>query len=431
MSFVSLFLVVIFMIFAAGGTSPPMAQAQSFTISTRLTNTSTSAFRHKLRQKLLSQTTETRPLNLDPGTVFPALPSGMVYVSAHIGTPPLTINLALDTLFPFTWVQSVDCQKCFNVSPPFSNFDPKKSTTFQLLPPTNTTICSPPLAHLSAGAGSSCVYDAGYSRGIYGIDEFHLLSPLSSSSSSSSSTNLIAFGCGIRSMVDFDGGWGYNPIGGMIGLGKGHPSSIVSQLGSDRFSYCLPGRSDSHSGQPTLNFGSDAFIDASATNVQTTPISGHEYYNYLNLTTITVNGDVVYIMPETSSRAKLVLLDTGEPTTWFVEDAYYGLQDGLVRYFAEIYGWKEPKIVYPSVYDLCYDLPTNMSSIVFPKVAIQFLGGASLDLQDAFKIFPDEHQFCMVLKEGAPNVVGVYQQMGYRFLFDLAQSKLSFAPNMC
>ena len=128
MSFASFILAGIIMMFATGGTPPPMAQAQSFTIHTRLTNTS--GFIHKLRHKL------TRPLHLDQG-----MPSG---------TPPLTINLALDTLFPFTWVQTVDCRRyCFNLSYPFSNFDPRKSTTFQLLPPKSkqhhhllTTHCS-------------------------------------------------------------------------------------------------------------------------------------------------------------------------------------------------------------------------------------------------------------------------------------------------
>ncbi|XP_050383916.1 aspartyl protease family protein 2-like [Argentina anserina] len=363
------------------------------------------------------------------------MPSGLVYVSAHFGTPPLTVNLALDTLFPFTWVQTVGCHRnCFNLSYPYSNFDPRKSTTFQLLRPNNTTFCFPPISHPSRN-GSSCVYDGRYSRGIFGIDEFQLLSP----HSSSSSTNRIVFGCDLDSNMDFNGGWDFNPIGGMIGLGKGHPSSIVSQLGSDRFSYCLPSLSQSLSGQPTLNFGSDAFIDSSATNVQTTPISSRssagppeEFYNYLNMTGITLNGEVVYMMPETSSLAKLVLLDTGEPDTWLVEDAIFSLQDGVVRYFAETYGWKAPKIEpIPRTYVCCYDLPTNLSGIIFPKIAIQFVGGASLELHNAFEIFPDQHEFCMVIREGAPNTVGVYQQMGDRFWFDLAQSKLSFSPNMC
>ncbi|XP_004291992.1 PREDICTED: aspartic proteinase CDR1-like [Fragaria vesca subsp. vesca] len=427
MSFASFILAGIIMMFATGGTPPPMAQAQSFTIHTRLTNTS--GFIHKLRHKL------TRPLHLDQGIVFPSMPSGLVYVSAHFGTPPLTINLALDTLFPFTWVQTVGCRRyCFNLSYPFSNFDPRKSTTFQLLPPNNTTICSPPIAHPSR-SGSLCVYDAGYSGGIFGIDEFQLLSPFPSSSS----TNRIAFGCDLQSQVDFNGGWDFNPIGGMIGLGKGHPSSIVSQLGSDRYSYCLPGFAQSQSGQPTLNFGSDAIIDASATNVQTTPLisstlssAPEQFYNYLNMTAVTVNGDVVYMMPENSS-ANLVLLDSGSPDSWLIEDAIFSLQDSIVKYFAESYGWKHPKIESESArgYPCCYDLPSNLASVVFPKVAIQFLGGASLELHNAFEIFAAEHEFCMVIREGAPNVIGVYQQLGYRFLFDQAQSELSFAPNMC
>ncbi|KAK9919650.1 hypothetical protein M0R45_028236 [Rubus argutus] len=430
MSLVPFFLVIITVMFAIGGTPPPMAQAQSFTIKARVSNMS--SLDHKLRQKLLTQISKTRVLDLDHGIINPHLPSGLFYVNAHIGTPPLSINLALDTFFPLTWVQSVDCQDCFSVSYPLSNFDPKKSTTFQPLPPNNSIICSPPIAHPSA-AGSTCAYEAGYSRGIFGIDKFYLSPP-----STGAAANLIAFGCGTRSFVDFDVGWDFNPIGGMLGLGKGHSSSIITQLGSDRFSYCLPGRSLSHPGQPTLDFGSDAdaSLHASATNnIQTTQIFFDEF-NYLNMTTITLNGEIVYTMPETGAGAKLVFLDTGEPSTWLVEEPYFSLQDAVVRYFADKYGWKEPRPSFDPekggiAFDLCYDIPANLSSVVFPTVAMQFLGGASLELQDVFEIFPEFHAMCMVIREGAPNVVGVFQQMGYRFLFDLAQSKLSFAPNMC
>ncbi|KAL6142742.1 hypothetical protein ACLB2K_061018 [Fragaria x ananassa] len=371
--------------FATGGTPPPMDQAQSFTIHTRLTNTS--GFRHKLRQKL------TRPLHLDQGIVFPPMPSGLVYLIA------------------------VDTASTFHIHFPTSTPENPPHSNFSLQSPNNTTICSPPIAHPSR-SGSLCVYDAGYSGGIFGIDEFQLLSPFPSSSS----TSRIAFGCDLQSQVDFNGGWDFNPIGGMIGLGKGHPSSIVSQLGSDRYSYCLPGFAQSQSGQPTLNFGSDAIIDANATNVQTTPLisstlssAPEKFYNYLNMTAVTVNGDVVYMMPENSS-ANLVLLDSGSQDSWLIEDAIFSLQDSIVKYFAESYGWKHPKIESESArgYPCCYDLPSDLASVVFPKVALQFLGGASLELHNAFEIFAAEHEFCMVIREGAPNrlVSLLLQQVG-------------------
>ncbi|KAL6142744.1 hypothetical protein ACLB2K_061020 [Fragaria x ananassa] len=55
-------------------------------------------------------------------------------------------------------------------------------------------------------------------------------------------------------------------------------------------------------------------------------------------------------------------------------------------------------------YPCCYDLPSDLASVVFPKVAIQFLGGASLELHNAFEIFTAEHEFCMVIREGAPTL---------------------------
>ncbi|KAL6139311.1 hypothetical protein ACLB2K_064588 [Fragaria x ananassa] len=336
--------------FATGGTPPLMAQAQSFTIHTRLTNTS--GFRHKLRHKL------TQPLHLDQG-----MPSGLVYVSARFGTPPLTINLALDTLFPFTWVQTVavDTASTFHIHFPTSTPENPPHSNFSLQ-------ITPPSAH-------------------HPLLIHRVLVP-----------------CVFTTLV-----------------------IAVAYLESTSSSCCRPSpplqltelHSASQSGQPTLNFGSDAIIDASATNVQTTPLisstlssAPEKFYNYLNMTAVTVNGDV-YMMPENSS-ANLVLLDSGSPDSWLIEDAIFSLQDSIVKYFAKSYGWKHPKIESESArgYPCCYDLPSNLASVVFPKVAMQFLGGASLELHNAFEIFAAEHEFCMVIREGAPNVIGVLPAAG-------------------
>lgn len=374
--------------------------------------------------------THTSSKSLDPGMISPT-PTSIYYVEAEVGNPQYPVRLAVDTVSPLTWLQSADCELCFPIS---FTFDPRNSTSFKRLPSTSS-ICSPPVGFPTS---NGCLYDVVGTKGYLGVDQFFLSSHLSTSTGASAQ---IAFGCGINNTVRFDTGLGFDIIGGMIGLGRGHPSSILSQLSSDRFSYCLssPDVPEDPNRQPTLDFGADAYINQTIRGLQTTLLAGDSSYNYLNLTLMRLNGEIVFMAVNPSQpKGKYVILDTRSPLTKLVNEAFYGLQSGAVDYFAKSYGWTQP--IDPgktkSGYDLCYNLPKNMSAsdIVFPAVEMEFLGGAIFQLRRAFVTLEDVREVCMtivLMYPGGPNVVGVDQQMGFRFLFDYAESTVSYAPDMC
>ncbi|XP_062003457.1 aspartic proteinase nepenthesin-1-like [Rosa rugosa] len=355
-------------------------------------------------------------------TYINGTPSSLFYVKVDVGSPPFPVTLALDTISPLTWLQPAECEVCFPLSFPF---DPINSTTFYPLP-SNSNICSPSIAYPSSGG--VCMYDAAETlgtKGYFGVDYF--------------GRNQIAFGLGVNNTVVFDiGRKGDDLIAGTFGLGKGHPSSIINQLNYSRFAWCLPEklRAQDPDHPPTLDLGGDAFINDTVPGRHTTPLAIDTSYNYFNLTFIRLNGEIVYMAVNPSRpKATYVILDAGFPLTMLVNEAFYGLQGGVIGYFANIYGWK-PINKTKSGYDLCFDLPNNMSSgdIVFPRVEAEFLGGAVFELKRSFVTVEEVREVCMTLilldPEG-PNIVGAEQQMGFRFMIDYAQSSLTFAPNMC
>lgn len=65
-------------------------------------------------------------------------PKGHVFYSVQVllGTPPVAVNLEMDSGNDLTWAQCMPCKPCFPQTSPI--YDPRNSSTFQKLPCTHS-----------------------------------------------------------------------------------------------------------------------------------------------------------------------------------------------------------------------------------------------------------------------------------------------------
>ncbi|XP_044954777.1 aspartic proteinase nepenthesin-2-like [Hordeum vulgare subsp. vulgare] len=207
------------------------------------------------------------------------------------------------------WTQCKPCVECFNQSTP--EFDPSSSSTYTALP-CSSTLCSdlPSSKCTSDKCGYTYTYgDSSSTQGVLAAETFTL-----------AKTKLpdIAFGCG-----DTNEGDGFTQGAGRLGLGRG-PLSLVSQLGLNKFSYCLTSLDDT-SKSPLL-LSSLATISesaAAASSVQTTPLirnpSQPSFY-YVNLKGLAV-GSTHITLPSSAFAVQDdgtggVIVDSGTSITY-------------------------------------------------------------------------------------------------------------------
>ncbi|CAN6584095.1 unnamed protein product [Malus baccata var. baccata] len=341
--------------------------------------------------------------------------SGFFYVELWIGTPPVKANLAIDTGSDLTWVQCADCTKCFPVALP--NFDGKKSATYRAMSPRHPLCPDPP----PLGRNDSCSYEVSYygehiekgqsSSGRFGWDVFTFKSEIRGQQKQQQLVTNVAFGCGIVNHIDtgHQGPEG-NPIAGLLGLAYTAPSNFLKQLRNitlERFSYCLPMDVESANGT-LIHFGKAAQISGP----NTTPILGQGGY-YVQLKGIRLNGRLVPIDPKLFMEpVSETVIDSGTQHSFITAKAYVVLKRAVISHFQDAYGWNPLNNTRKHAdYDLCYEIHR---------------GGR----QSTFREYIQENQFCMTIlpldEHLQLNVLGAYQQANHRFLFDVADLKLSF-----
>lgn len=424
------------------------SSAHGFTLSLKHTILSAPNLTEFQKHQQLLQISKHRTSDSIRAPISLAL-SGSFYAEVQIGTPPVKANLVLDTGSSLTWTQCAQCQVCFSVAVP--NFDPRRSITYRRMPYNHPLCPSEPAANSS---GRFCSYELQYYdgeviRGDLALETFTFGSDSDDGSGSKQQLKLpnVAFGCGLdnQNVTDFVNDT-RNPISGVFGIGR-DPSSILQQLGSitlQKFSYCLPqllfGDSVHHhrNHHTLLHFGNDAKITGHG--VQTTPIlEGWDGSYYLKLDAISFNGRLLPIDPKLFlTNGFGVVMDSGTPYTFFVETAYNQLRQAVVEYFLENSGLK-PLDSTMSGFPLCYNdtIHHQGRDFAFPTIKLHFQGAATLELKQStsFQVFKDVNEICLMITPttdtSGVNLLGAFQQVNYRFLFDVGASKLSFAPEIC
>ncbi|OVA15052.1 Peptidase A1 [Macleaya cordata] len=369
--------------------------------------------------------------NVFEGQFYMALVGiGSFYDGSRGNTPYYNYYyLIVDTASELIWTQCEGCSSCFRQSKPY--FPYKKSTSYHPLP-CNHPLCEPEKCLF----GLACIYDKTYSggltsKGILATEKFTVgLTEIFRD---------VVFGCGLN-QTNFPHEGADNKIAGVLGIGRG-PKSFLTQLGhrgGGRFSYCLQNATEDIVSHTYLSFGEDAKIGGP--EVQTIALYGTSPGDYyLNLQDISVS-DRRILFPEFTFSVKTqrgqerggCIIDTGTQWTTFYRPIYETVKDYVARYFVEI---SEPMGLMGDNdfgFDLCYQ--RQMGFDKFPSIMFHFAeADFVVDPHAAFYI--TDTVFCLAFlpieNEVFDAVIGSWQTTNHRILFDVKNSKLSFAKEDC
>ncbi|PIA33994.1 hypothetical protein AQUCO_03900106v1 [Aquilegia coerulea] len=301
-------------------------------------------------------------------------------------------------------------------------FDPTQSSSFSKLP-CSSNLCK---ALTDSNCNDGCGYLYGYgdhstTQGVMASETFTF---------DQVSVPNIGFGCGNDNQ-----GIGLDQSAGLVGLGRG-PLSIVSQLHTGKYSYCLTSLGDSKTG--SVLFGSLASsVNTNGVPVTTPLIKNPSPYKqsfyYLSLEGITV-GTTRLPIPKSTFAIKDdgsggVIIDSGA-TVAHLEDTAFKL---VTKAFKEQINLPVAE-GNPTELDLCFSLPSGTSDISVPPLLFHF-NGADLDLPRENYMFPDPDRGLMCLAmRGSSNgmsIIGNFQQQNTLVLHDLDKQTLSFTATKC
>ncbi|PON79336.1 Aspartic peptidase [Trema orientale] len=342
---------------------------------------------------------------------------GNYVVRTKVGTPGQLLFMVLDTSNDAAWAPCSGCTGCSSTT-----FSPNSSTTFSPLE------CS--VAQCAQVRGLSCP-DTGASPCLfnqsYGGDSS--FSATLAHDSLRLATDVIpnfAFGC-INSVSG-----GSVPPQGLLGLGRG-PMSLLSQSGSlysGVFSYCLPSfKSYYFSG--SLKLGPSG----QPKNIRTTPLLRNPHrpsLYYVNLTGVSVGRVLVPIAPEhlafDPKTGAGTVIDSGTVISRFVEPVYAAIRDEFR---------KQVKGPFSTLgaFDTCFEA-TNED--VAPAITLHLTGlDLKLPLENSL-IHSSAGTVACLAMAAAPanvnsvlNVIANLQQQNLRILFDVANSRLGIARELC
>ncbi|TMW83553.1 hypothetical protein EJD97_001380 [Solanum chilense] len=345
--------------------------------------------------------------------------SGEYFTRIGIGTPVKYVYLVLDTGSDIVWIQCLPCSKCYSQSDPV--FDPSKSSSF------STVTCDSPLCRRLDSSGcnnrNKCLYQVSYGDGSFTVGEYST----ETLNFRKTSVSNISFGCGHDNEGLFIG------AAGLLGLGKGK-LSFPGQAGyrfGQKFSYCLVDRIGS--AKPSyIVFGESAVTR----NTIFTPLLTNpklDTFYYVELNGISVGGTKVPAV--TPELFKLdaegnggVIVDSGTSVTRLTRPGYIAVRDAFRLGAKDLK--RAPNF---SLFDTCYDLSGKKQAKV-PTMVLHFAGG-DVALPAANYMIPvsTEGRYCFGFAgtNGGLSIIGNIQQQGFRVVFDLAGSRLGFAPRGC
>ncbi|KAK9192768.1 hypothetical protein WN944_003461 [Citrus x changshan-huyou] len=304
---------------------------------------------------------------------------GLYFTKVKLGSPPKEFNVQIDTGSDILWVTCSSCSNCpqnSGLGIQLNFFDTSSSSTARIVS------CSDPLcaseiqttATQCPSGSNQCSYSFEYgdgsgTSGSYIYDTLYFDAILGESLIANS-TALIVFGCSTYQTGDLSKT--DKAIDGIFGFGQGD-LSVISQLASRGitprvFSHCLKGQGN---GGGILVLGE--ILEPSIVYSPLVPSKPH--YN-LNLHGITVNGQLLSIDPAAfaASNNRETIVDSGTTLTYLVEEAFDPFVSAITATVSQS--------VTPTMSKgkQCY-LVSNSVSDIFPRVSLNFEGGASMVLK--------------------------------------------------
>ncbi|EEF46835.1 Aspartic proteinase nepenthesin-2 precursor, putative [Ricinus communis] len=347
------------------------------------------------------------------------LGAGNYLVKMALGTPKLSLSLALDTGSDITWTQCEPCVgSCYRQAQ--TKFDPRKSSSYK------NVSCSSSSCRIITDSGgargcvsSTCIYKVQYGDGSYSVG-FFATEKLTISPSDVISNFL--FGCGQQNAGRF------GRIAGLLGLGRGKLSLALqtSEKYNNLFTYCLPSFSSSSTGHLTLG----GQVPKSVKFTPLSPAFKNTPFYGIDIKGLSVGGHVLPIDASVFSNAGAII-DSGTVITRLQPTVYSALSSKFQQLMKDY-----PKTDGFSILDTCYDFSGN-ESISVPRISFFFKGGVEVDIK-FFGILTVINAWDKVCLAFAPNdddgdfvVFGNSQQQTYDVVHDLAKGRIGFAPSGC
>ncbi|KAK3194614.1 hypothetical protein Dsin_025924 [Dipteronia sinensis] len=346
--------------------------------------------------------------------------SGEYFTRLGVGTPPRYVYMVLDTGSDIVWLQCSPCKKCYSQTDPV--FNPSKSRSYAKV------ACGSPMCNRldSPGCGQrtkTCLYQVSYGDGSFTVGDFST----ETLTFRGSRVGRVALGCGHDNEGLFVG------AAGLLGLGRGK-LSFPSQTGrryNRKFSYCLVDRSAS--AKPSSMVFGDAAVSRTALFTPLVSNPKVDTFYYVELLGISVGGARVPRI--TASLFKLdsagnggVIIDSGTSVTRLTRPAYIALRDAFVAGASNLK--RGPEF---SLFDTCFDL-SGKTEVKVPTVVLHYRG-ADVSLPASNYLIPVDSSgtFCFAFAGtmGGLSIVGNIQQQGFRVVFDMAGSRVGFAPRGC
>ncbi|GFQ00838.1 aspartic proteinase nepenthesin-2 [Phtheirospermum japonicum] len=328
----------------------------------------------------------------------------------------------MDTGSGLLWI---NCEPCgFNVPAPI--FEPRESTTFRNETCYQTTFCfqTGPV-NIQCDGNGPCAYEVQYprqgnSKGYLARDSFKFASTYETLLN-------IGFGCARSTSIATNGVMGLN----------NNRVSIVSQLQSTKFGYCIGNISDKAYSHSMLVIGDDIKVMG-----RNTPIIVEDKY-YLTLVGIKIGGkpvefDATVFKRNSTQYTGGMLVDTGSTYTFIPRPVLYKVEDEIIDVMIGLSMRRNYNLNYYGYRMLCYDGVVTRDLTGFPFVEFVFEGeGATMvfSFENMFRQV-DDKSFCSVLLPSALmktsiSILGNMMQQYYYIAYDLAIKQFSFQKMGC
>ncbi|CAL4992824.1 unnamed protein product [Urochloa decumbens] len=356
------------------------------------------------------------------------LQNGQHATEVHFGTGNgrRKLLLELDATAPLTWIQCKPCNPVATQTGPI--FDGELSPTFQHV---DSSVCRPPF--IPDPAIRRCLFRL---KGHNGLEIKGLLSVDEYTREDGHVFPKFFFGC-THETYNFHN---LNTFAGILAYKRF--ATQAAAHGMARSSYCLFRET---SRQGFLRFGAEADIPHKP-RYQTTEIlpanddgdtHESEYEYHVSLASVSVGERrLAGVLPETFARRESgeggCIIDLGTPLTVLVEEAYRVVEEAV---WSELARHGVARVVQPG-YGLCVRATETVKGRL-PSMSLHFAGeDATLVIspKQLFLMVDDERAgqvACLAMVPGRRTVIGALQQVDTRFVFDLKDNKLSFAPESC
>lgn len=239
---------------------------------------------------------------------------------------------------------------------------------------------------------------------------------------------------------------------GIAGLGRGL-SSLPSQLGVKKFSYCLVSHRFDDTGK-----SSNLVLDVSASSKKSAELSytpllknpvvagknALSVYYYVSLRKITVGGQKVkipykYLTPNSNGNGGSIV-DSGTTFTYMNRGVFEPILSAFVKQVKGIPRTESIEII--TGLRPCFNISRH-KTVTLPELKFHYKGGAkmTLPLANYFSIAGETDVICLTmvtdsafgpeLFTGPSIILGNFQMQNYLVEFDLKNEKFGFKQQMC